>query len=118
MPRRKKERSIYVTKEPQWNTLKLITDPIEQDKAFQSCEYFVRTEIPRKKIINACKLWIKEASGWTKEEIKIVLANPEWSFSAAGISTFVWYKLGYMPESVKAFYMGRRKEEWFSYHYG
>ena len=49
MPRRKKERSIYVTKEPQWNTLKLITDPIEQDKAFQSCEYFVRTEIPRKK---------------------------------------------------------------------
>ncbi len=112
MPRRKKERSIYVTKEPQWNTLKLITDPIEQDKAFQSCEYFVRTEIPRKKIINACKLWVKEASGWTKEEIKIVLANPEWSFSAAGISTFVWYKLGYMPESVKAFYMGRRKEEW------
>ena len=112
MPRRKKERSIYVTKEPQWNTLKLITDPIEQDKAFQSCEYFVRTEIPRKKIINACKLWVKEASGWTKEEIKIVLANPEWSFSAAGISTFVWYKLGYMPESVEAFYMGRRKEEW------
>ena len=112
MPRRKKERSIYVTKEPQWNTLKLITDPNEQDKAFQSCEYFVRTEIPRKKIINACKLWIKEASGWTKEEIKIVLANPEWSFSAAGISTFVWYKLGYMPESVEAFYMGRRKEEW------
>ncbi len=112
MPRRKKERSIYVTKEPQWNTLKLITDPIEQDKAFQSCEYFVRTEIPRKKIVNACKLWVKEASGWTKEEIKIVLANPEWSFSAAGISTFVWYKLGYMPESVKAFYMGRRKDEW------
>ena len=112
MPRRKKERSIYITKEPEWNTLKLITEHDKQLEAFQSCEYFVRTEIPRKKIVNACKLWIKEASGWSKEEIKIVLANPEWSFSAAGISTFVWYKLGYMPEGILEHYQGKRKEEW------
>ena len=45
MPRRKKERSIYVTKEPEWNTLRLITDIKKQEEAFRSCEYFVRTEI-------------------------------------------------------------------------
>ena len=111
MPRRKKERSIYVTKEPEWNTLKLITDVEEQDKAFRSCEYFVRTEIPRKKVINSCKLWIKEQSGWTKEEIKIVLANPEWAFAASGTSTFVWYKIGYMPEGIRQ-HFHTRKEEW------
>ena len=112
MPRRKKERSIYVTKEPEWNTLRLITDIKKQEEAFRSCEYFVRTEIPKKKIVNSCKKWIKEASGWTKEDIKIVLANPEWSFSAAGISTFVWYKIGYMPESIAIHYHQKRKEEW------
>jgi len=112
MPRRKKERSIYVTKEPKWKELALLTDVAEQETAFRSCEYFVRTEIPRKKIINACKLWIKDASGWSKEDIKIILNNPEWSFSAAGLSCYVWYKLGYMPESIQAHYQEKRKEEW------
>lgn len=112
MPRRKKQRSIYVTKEPEWKTLALITEPEEQESAFRSCEYFVRTEIPRKQVVNACKKWIKEASGWSKEEIKLVLANPEWSFSAAGLSCFVWYKLGYMPEGIEKHYQERRKEEW------
>ena len=32
---------------------------------------YIKIVISRKKIINACKLWVKEASGWTKEEIKI-----------------------------------------------
>jgi len=112
MPRRKKQRSIYVTKEPEWKTLALITEPEEQESAFRSCEYFVRTEIPRKQVINACKKWVKEASGWSKEEIKLVLANPEWSFSAAGLSCYVWYKLGYMPEGIEKHYQERRKEEW------
>lgn len=112
MPRRKKQRSIYVTKEPEWKTLALITEPEEQESAFRSCEYFVRTEIPRKQVINSCKKWVKEASGWSKEEIKLVLANPEWSFSAAGLSCYVWYKLGYMPEGIEKHYQERRKEEW------
>tara|TARA_B100001287_G_scaffold204343_1_gene173569 strand:+ start:492 stop:1646 length:1155 start_codon:yes stop_codon:yes gene_type:complete len=111
MPR-KKQRSIYVTKEPEWKTLALLTDPAEQDQAFRSCEYFVRTEIPKKQVVTACKKWIKDASGWDKEDIKLVLANPEWSFSAAGLSCYVWQKLGYMPESIESHYHERRKSEW------
>jgi len=111
MPKNK-QRSIYITKEPDWKALKLLTNEEEKEKAFRSCEYFVRTEIPRKKIINACKLWIKEASGWDKKDIKFVLANPEWSFSAAGLSCYVWYRLGYMPESIESHYHERRKLEW------
>ena len=64
MPRKKKERSIYVTKEPDWKTLREVTDPEKQEKAFHSCEYFVRTEISRKKMVNAAKHWVKEKSGW------------------------------------------------------
>ena len=57
---RKKERSIYVTKQPEWNTLRLITEPAEQLTAFRSCEYFVRTEIPKKKLVTVAKRWVKD----------------------------------------------------------
>lgn len=113
MARRKiKTRSIYVTKEPDWKTIRLLTDPAEQESAFKSCEYFVRTEIAKKKLVTACKNWVKEKSGWTKEEIKTVCACPDWSFSSAGISLFIEYKIGYMPESIKQHYHEKRKPEW------
>jgi hypothetical protein len=115
MARRKaKTRSIYITKEPEWKNLMMLTDPAEQENAFRGCEYFVRTEIPRKKIIEACKKWIRDASGWDKEEIKVILANPDWSFSAAGLSCYVWSRLGYMPESIEKHYHEKRKQEWIT----
>ena len=115
MARRKaKTRSIYVTKEPEWKNLMMLTEPAEQENAFRGCEYFVRTEIPRKKIIEACKKWIRDASGWDKEEIKVILANPDWCFSAAGLSCYVWSRLGYMPESIASHYHEKRKEEWIA----
>lgn len=98
MARKKQQRSIYVTKEPEWKKLKLIENQEERDKAFRTCEYFVRTEIANKKKIEAYKKWIKEESGWKKDEIKTILANPDWAFSSTG-SFFIYYKLGYIPES-------------------
>ena len=38
---RKKQRSVYVTKETN-GKLKLITEAQEQEATFRSCEYFVR----------------------------------------------------------------------------
>lgn len=113
MPRKKKERSIYVTKEPEWNKFRALTDAEEQAKAFHSCEYFVRTEIPKKKLCASVRNWVKETSGWTKQEQKIVLANPDWAFAATGISTYVEYKLGYMPEGISK-HLWKRKEEWIA----
>ena len=112
MARRKAVRSIYVTKEPEWKIIKLITEPSEQEEAFKSCEYFVRTEIAKKKLVASCKKWVKDNSGWTKEEIKTVCSCPDWSFSSAGISTYIFYKIGFMPEHVEKHYHERRKEEW------
>ena len=40
MVRKKKTRSIYITKEPDWKALKVITDVEKQKKAFDDCEYF------------------------------------------------------------------------------
>jgi len=111
MAKRKKERSIYITKEPEWNTYRALTDINEQAEAFHRCEYFVRTEIPKKKLVASVRNWVKDKSGWTKEEQKIVLTNPDWAFSATGISTYIEYKLGYIPENSFN-HLQKRKNEW------
>lgn len=114
MAKRKiKTRSIYVTTEPKWKELKLITDSAEQETAFKSCEYFVRTEISKAKYMPVVKKWIKEHSGWAEKEIKIILSNPDWAFSGSAISIYIHHKLGYMPEKIRSHYE-RRKEEWLS----
>lgn len=110
MPR-KKQRSIYITKEPEWNKFRALIEVEEQDAAFHKCEYFVRTEIPKKKLVSSVRKWVKDKSGWSKEEQKTILANPDWAFSATGISTYIEYKLGYMPESILN-HLQKRKEEW------
>ena len=99
MAGRKKTRSIYVTKEPDWKALRLITDVEKQKQAFDNSEYFARTEISSKKKVEATRKWIKEESGWDKEEIKIILANPDWAFSGSS-AYWLYYKLGYLPENT------------------
>ena len=110
MPRKKQARSIYVTKEPDWKALRLIEGQEERDKAFDSCEYFARTEISSKKKAEATRKWIKNDSGWTKEEIKKILANPDWAFSSTS-AFFIYSKIGYIAESTMAYTL-KRKEEW------
>jgi len=111
MARRKtKARSIYVTKEPDWKALRLVEGVEEQKKAFDSCEYFTRTEISSKKKVEAAKKWIKENSEWDKDEIKIILANPDWAFSSSS-AFFIYSKIGYIAESTMKYTL-KRKEEW------
>lgn len=108
---RKKQRSVYVTKEPEWKTLKLITEVEEQEATFRSCEYFVRTEISKTKGMPVVKDWIKNHSGWEKEDIKFILANPDWALSSSITPIYTWYKLTYMPAKVRE-HLERRREEW------
>ena len=108
---RKKQRSIYVTKEPDWKTLKLITEVEEQAATFRSCEYFVRTEISKTKGMPVVKDWIKNHSGWDKEDIKFILANPDWALGSSITPIYTWHKLTYMPVNVRE-HLERRREEW------
>ena len=110
---RKKQRSVYVTKEPEWKTLKLITEVEEQEATFRSCEYFVRTEISKTKGMPVVKDWIKNHSGWEKEDIKFILANPDWALSSSITPIYTWYKLTYMPAKVRE-HLERRREEWIT----
>jgi len=110
---RKKIRSVYVTVEPKWKELKLLTDPDEQAKAFRSCEYFVRTEINKTKSMPIVKEWVKTHSGWKPEEVKIILANPDWAFSSYATSIYIHHMLGYMPEKIREHYE-KRKSEWIT----
>ena len=114
MPRRKtKTRSVFITKEPEWKTLKLLTDVAEREKAFKECEYFVRTEIKSKQTVSAAKNWIKNKSEWDTEDIRLILANPDWAFTASGTSFFIESKLGYMSEGFLK-HLEKRKEEWIT----
>ena len=109
MARKKKQRTVYITKQPDWKTLRLITDPIQQEKAFDSCDYFVHSEISSKDMVSAYRKWVKEASGWAPEEIKIILKNPDWRFTSSAKYAWTWQKLGYMPERLAEFY-NKKKE--------
>ena len=95
---RRKVKTVYLTPEPKWDQYKDITDGPEQERAFQNCQYFIRTEIGDKKRLMRCKTWIKKESGYTDEEIEIILRNPDWNFN--GTSSSVWFldKVGYMPQ--------------------
>jgi hypothetical protein len=113
MARRKKQRTVYVTKEPDWKSFMGITDPELQEKAFNSCDYFVHSEISTKDGVAAYRKWVKEASGWSPEEIKVILKNPDWRFSSSSKYAWLWKKLGYMPERLAGFY-DKKKEELFN----
>ena len=96
---KRKQRTVYVTKEPDWKKFRGITDPEQQEKAFRSVDYFVHSEISTKDAVAKYRKWVKEASGWDKEEIKIILKNPDWRFSSSAKYAWCWDKLGYMPRT-------------------
>ena len=112
MAKRKKQRTVYVTKEPDWKKFQVLTDPEEQEKAFNSCDYFVHSEISTKDGVSAYRKWVKEASGWAPEEIKVILKNPDWRFSSSAKYAWLWQKLGYMPERLAGFY-DKKKDEFY-----
>ena len=106
---KRKQRTVYVTKEPDWKNFRGITDPEQQEKAFRSVDYFVHSEISTKDAVAKYRKWVKEASGWDKEEIKIILKNPDWRFSSSAKYAWCWDKLGYMPERFAEFYTSRKE---------
>lgn len=106
---KRKQRTVYVTKEPDWKQYRGITDPEQQEKAFRSVDYFVHSEISTKDAVTKYRKWVKEASGWDKEEIKIILKNPDWRFSSSAKYAWCWDKLGYMPECFAKFYNSRKE---------
>ena len=112
MAKRKKQRTVYVTKEPDWKKFQALTDPEDQEKAFNSCDYFVHSEISTQDGVSAYRKWVKEASGWAPEEIKVILKNPDWRFSSSAKYAWLWQKLGYMPERLAGFY-DKKKDEFY-----
>ncbi len=110
MARRKKERTVYITKEPDWKSFRNLTDPVEQETAFNACDYFVHSEVSTKDAVSKYRKWVKEGSGWDKNDIKVILKNPDWRFSSSAKYAWLWDKLGYMPERLSSFYTKRMPE--------
>jgi hypothetical protein len=107
---RKKQRTVYITKEPDWKSFRNLTDPVEQEKAFNACDYFVHSEVSTKEAVSKYRKWVKEGSGWDKNDIKVILKNPDWRFSSSAKYAWLWDKLGYMPERLSSFYTKRMPE--------
>ena len=108
---RRKQKTVYLTPEPIWEKHKEIVDEEERNKAFQDCQYFIRTEISDKKRLTEFKTWIKKESGWPTEEIEVILRNPDWNFNSTGTTVFFLNKVGYAPQSHWD-HITKLKDEW------
>jgi len=108
---RRKQKTVYLTPEPKWEMFKDITDATEQEKAFQDCQYFIRTEIGDKKRMQRAKTWIKKDSPWNDEDREIILRNPDWNFNSLANSVWFSDKVGYMPQAHMD-HIVKVKEEW------
>lgn len=108
---RRKQKTVYLTPEPNWEKYKDIVDEEERTKAFQDCQYFIRTEISDKKRLLQCKTWMKKDSGYTNEELDVILRNPDWNFNSTGATIFFLNKVGYAPQSHWD-HISKLKEEW------
>jgi len=108
---RRKQKTVYLTPEPNWEKYKDIVDEGERTKAFQDCQYFIRTEISDKKRLLQCKTWMKKDSGYTAEELDVILRNPDWNFNSTGATIFFLNKVGYAPQSHWD-HIVKLKEEW------
>lgn len=108
---KRKQKTVYLTPEPKWEMYKDITDATEQEKAFQDCQYFIRTEIGDKKRMQRAKTWIKKDSPWTNEDREIILRNPDWNFNSLANSVWFSDKVGYMPQAHTD-HIVKVKEEW------
>ena len=111
---RKKQRTVYVTTQPDWKKFRLVTDPDEQEKAFKEMDYFVHSEISTKDQVAKFRKWVKDGSGWDKNNIKIILKNPDWRFSSSAKYGYMWDRVGYMPERFVNFYE-KRIPEWLEH---
>lgn len=108
---RRKQKTVYLTPEPKWEMFKDITDATEQEKAFQDCQYFIRTEIGDKKRMQRAKTWIKKDSPWNDEDREIILRNPDWNFNSLANSVWFSDKVGYMPQA-HINHIAKLKDEW------
>jgi len=108
---KRKQKTVYLTPEPKWEMFKDITDATEQEKAFQDCQYFIRTEIGDKKRMQRAKTWIKKDSPWNDEDRELILRNPDWNFNSLANSVWFSDKVGYMPQA-HIDHIVKVKEEW------
>ena len=108
---KRKTKNVYFTPEPDWQKYTDFKSEEDRQKAFRECDYFARTEIKDKLKVEHAKTWIKEKSGWSSKDIKIILANPDWAFTPSGGTFYVESKLGYIPERILN-HIHSRKEEW------
>ena len=112
MARRKKQRSTYLLKEPNWKELSLITDPEKRKKAISNAEYFVHYEISTKQKQEAMIKWVKQESGWDKNDIKFIVSIDKGYFSSMGKTAWTSNKLGYWPEGIIDYIHEKCKSHW------
>jgi len=108
---KRKGKPVYFTPEPKWTDYQSITDPDAQAKAYQDCQYFIRTEIADKKKITIIRAWIKEESGWPDKDIEVILRNPDWAFSTQSEAVFFKTKVGYLPQANRD-YVEKQRPDW------
>jgi len=97
-----KNRSQYLTTEPNWAVHSLATTEDERYAAWRSTNYFVHQEISDRESNKAFRDWVK-TSGWTKDIQTRVLAAPDYAYISIGQHAWFSSKVGYMPQQLRDF---------------
>lgn len=106
----RKKKAIYLTPEPDWKFLKQSATEEAKEKAFDKVDFFVHYEIDNKARANSMRNWLKSHADISKENKKILNSLPDWQFSHVGKYTWVASKLGFLPEKLEKYILGRIPE--------
>ena len=98
-----KNRSQYLTTEPNWAVHSLAVTEEERYKAYRDTSYFIHQEIADRESYKAFRAWVKTGSGWSKDIQERVLACPDWCYLTIGQHTWFASKVGYMPQPLREF---------------
>tara|TARA_B100000073_G_scaffold347813_1_gene363455 strand:+ start:351 stop:1454 length:1104 start_codon:yes stop_codon:yes gene_type:complete len=102
---KKKQRSPYLIKEPNWAKHTLAESEEDKKQAWENCWYFIHYEISSKECYNSFRHWTKTHSTWTKEERKKVLEAPDYAYLSISEYTYFHSKVGFMtPQQEEYIY--------------
>lgn len=102
MAKTKRQRSLHVLPEPNWEEHKKIESEEDKEKAYRDVLYWIHYEIPEKKGVMYIKRWMR--LNWEPEIFHPISTLPDSYFYMWAKYGYAWFKLGWMPKSAETYF--------------
>ena len=118
MAKRKRARSTHLLTVPNWNEVKQqyvdgLLDENAIVKFYDKANYFCHYEINTKDCRKAFDKWLKEASGWDADDIKLIkVLSDSWLGKSTLQAGYIWSKVGFLPQRTLLYWNDVKKDYW------